>query len=74
MKRQMTFCLLLSVFVYGIFLVPEGHSKTLNEDEQLIWVGTGAFKDGFYDIAEKFNKNNYNSYSAVDFIDMLCKY
>ncbi len=28
----------------------------------------------FYDIAEKFNKNNYNSYSAVDFIDMLCKY
>ena len=68
MKRQITFCLLLSVFVYGVFHVPEGHSKTLNEDEQLIWVGTGAFKDGLYDIAERQFTNfitNYPKHSRV---------
>src|SRR3972149_7047689 len=53
MKRKIAFCLFLSVVVWGFFLIPENHSKTLNEDEQLIWVGTGAFKDGFYDIAER---------------------
>jgi len=53
MKRKIAFCLFLSVVVWGFFLIPESHSKTLNEDEQLIWVGTGAFKDGFYDIAER---------------------
>jgi len=53
MKRKIVFCLFLSVVVWGFFLIPESHSKSLNEDEQLIWVGTGAFKDGFYDIAER---------------------
>ena len=53
MKRKIAFCLFLSVVVWGFFLIPESHSKSLNEDEQLIWVGTGAFKDGFYDIAER---------------------
>jgi len=28
-------------------------AKNLSEEEQLILVGTGAFSDGFYDIAEK---------------------
>ena len=68
MKRQIAFCLLLGALVYGIFLVPEGHSKTLSEDEQLIWVGTGAFKDGLYDIAERQFTNfitNYPKHSRV---------
>lgn len=30
-----------------------GYPKTLGEEEKLIVVGTGAFRDGFYDIAEK---------------------
>ena len=53
MKRKITFWLLLSVLVWGLFLTPESHCKSLNEDEQLIGVGAGAFKDGFYDIAER---------------------
>ncbi len=43
----------LAFFVWGSFFVQESHSKYFSDDEQLIWVGTGAFKDGFYDIAEK---------------------
>ncbi len=53
MKRKIAFCLFVSLFVWGFSLSPESHSRSLNEDEQLIWVGTGAFKDGFYDIAER---------------------
>jgi TolA-binding protein len=53
MKRRITVCLFLSIVIWGFFPVPEGHSRSLNEDEQLIWVGTGAFKDGLYDIAER---------------------
>jgi TolA-binding protein len=62
MKRKIAFCLFLSVVVWGFFLIPESHSKTLNEDEQLIWVGTGAFKDGFYDIAERQFTNFVSNY------------
>ena len=62
MKRKIAFCLFLSVVVWGFFLIPENHSKTLNEDEQLIWVGTGAFKDGFYDIAERQFTNFVSNY------------
>jgi hypothetical protein len=47
MKKKITFCLFLSVAVWTFFFNAESHSKSLNEDEQLIWVGTGAFKDGF---------------------------
>ena len=32
--------------------VPQADSKNLSQDEQLIWVGTGAFKDRLYDVAE----------------------
>ena len=62
MKRKIAFCLFLSVVVWGFFLIQESHSKTLNEDEQLIWVGTGAFKDGFYDIAERQFTNFISNY------------
>jgi len=34
----------------------------LNEDEQLIWVGTGAFKDCFYDFAERQFTNFISNY------------
>jgi len=53
MKRHITFSLLMNVILCAFFLLSQGHSKTLNEDEQMLWVGTGAFKDGFYDIAER---------------------
>lgn len=62
MKRKIAFCLFVSLFVWGFTLPSEGHSRSLNEDEQLIWVGTGAFKDGFYDIAEKQFANFLSNY------------
>ncbi len=37
----------------GIFGVPCVSSRTLNEEDQLILVGIGAYHDGFYDISEK---------------------
>jgi len=53
MKRKITFYLIFTFLILVFFFVQEGHSKNMSEDEQLIWVGIGAFKDGFYDIAEK---------------------
>ncbi|HSB05291.1 MAG TPA: tetratricopeptide repeat protein, partial [Thermodesulfobacteriota bacterium] len=40
-------------FLLEMLTLSVGESKNLNEDEQLIHVGVGAFKDGLYDIAEK---------------------
>ena len=37
----------------GIFFVQDLYSKNISEEDQLILVGIGAYKDGFYDIAEK---------------------
>jgi TolA-binding protein len=62
MKKKITFCLFLSVAVWAFFFNAESHSKSLNEDEQLIWVGTGAFQDGFYDIAERQFTNFIGNY------------
>jgi TolA-binding protein len=62
MKTKTGLCLFLSVFIWGFLLVPEGYPKSLNEDEQLIRVGTGAFKDGFYDIAESQFTNFISHY------------
>ena len=62
MKNKITFCLFLAVVIWGFFFVGESHSKSLNEDEQLIWVGTGAFRDGFYDIAERQFTNFISNY------------
>ena len=53
MKVKIIFYLFLPFLITSFFFVQESHSKNIREDEQLIWVGTGAFKDGFYDIAEK---------------------
>src|SRR3989304_716155 len=62
MKMKIAFCLFLSAFIWGFLVVPRGLSKSLNEDEQLIRVGTGAFKDGFYDIAERQFTNFISHY------------
>ncbi len=62
MKMKIALCLVLSAAIWGFFLIPGGLSKSLNEDEQLIRVGTGAFKDGFYDIAERQFTNFISHY------------
>ncbi len=66
--KKIAFCLFVSLFISGLFLAPETLSRSLNEDEQLMWVGTGAFKDGFYDIAERQFANfvgNYPKHARV---------
>lgn len=53
MKKQIIIYFLSTLLVFGILSVRDIHSKNLSEEEQLIRVGTGAYNDGFYDIAEK---------------------
>ncbi len=51
--ERVSFFILSILFFFEFFPLPVVFSKGLNEDEQLILVGTGAFQDGLYDIAEK---------------------
>lgn len=58
---------MLSYFIFIVLItlvVQNAHSKNLSEEEQLIWVGTGAFNDGFYDIAEKEFEIFVKSYAS----------
>jgi len=72
MKVKKIFYLFLCLLVTGLLFVQESHSKNIREDEQLIWVGTGAFKDGFYDIAEKQFTNFINFYPKHDKVFEIC--
>lgn len=51
--KLLPFFLLLIVSLFWIFDENPAFSRALSEDEKLIWVGTGAYNDGFFDIAEK---------------------
>ena len=53
MAKRIILYTLFSILMMGVFFSEAVVSRTLGEDEKLIWVGTGAFNDGFYDIAEK---------------------
>jgi len=53
MPRKISLYIFFILFIYACVSVQETHSKSFSEDEQLIRVGTGAFKDRLYDIAEK---------------------
>jgi len=53
MKKTIIFYFVFIFMISGFFFIRDGYSKSVKEDEQLIQVGIGAFKDGFYDIAEK---------------------
>lgn len=66
MKKTIAFGFILAFFIWGFFFIPGAHSKNLSEDGQLIWVGIGAFKDGFYDIAEKQFTNFVSIYPKHD--------
>ncbi len=62
MKKKIILYSFLLFFI-GLFFGTQGiHSKPLSEEEQLLWVATGAFKDGFYDIAEKQFISFINNY------------
>lgn len=66
MKKKIAFCLILACSIWAFFFIQESYSKNFREDDQLIWVGAGAFKDGFYDIAEKQFSNFINIYPKHD--------
>jgi TolA-binding protein len=66
MKIKVFFCLFLLMMIWNVFHIQEAYGKNLTEDEQLIKVGLGAFKDGFYDIAEKQFSNFIRFYPKHD--------
>ncbi len=53
MKKKIVSGFILTILIWGFFVIPGGYARNLREDEQLVRVGLGAFRDGFYDIAEK---------------------
>jgi len=64
--KKPTIYIFVIIFLWGFIYVQEGHPKSFSEDEQLVWVGIGAFKDGFYDIAEKQFSNFIKFYPKHD--------
>jgi TolA-binding protein len=68
MKKKIFFYTLFMALIWSVSYLPGVHLKNLSEEDQLILVGIGAFKDGFYDIAEKqFSQfiRDYNSHGKV---------
>ena len=53
MTKALFLHLLIFLLLLHVFGVAESTSKTLPDEEQLVVVGAGAFKDGFYDLAER---------------------
>jgi len=72
MKKKILVCLIFTFFIWAIFFIREGYSKSVNEGEQLIQVGIGSFKDGFYDIAEKQFTAFINTYPKHDKVLDVC--
>jgi TolA-binding protein len=66
MKNKILFYLFFLICFFCFSFIREGYPKNFSEDEKLIWVGIGAFKDGFYDIAEKEFSNFTRSYPNHD--------
>lgn len=52
-RTRLAFLVLSVLSLYEISSLPVVCSRSLNEDEQLIQVGIGAFQDRLYDIAER---------------------
>jgi TolA-binding protein len=53
MIKKITFYAFIVFFIGGVFFVEDLQSRNISKEDQLILVGIGAYKDGFYDIAEK---------------------
>jgi TolA-binding protein len=72
MNNKIVFCLFCLIVICSFSYVQEGYPKNFSEDEQLIRVGIGAFKDGFYDIAEKQFSNFIRFYPKHDKVFDIC--
>lgn len=53
MIKKITFYTFIVSFIGVVIFIQDLHSKNISKEDQLLLVGTGAYKDGFYDIAEK---------------------
>ncbi len=53
MKKRIALYFVIVIFSVVGFFTRDLYSKNISEEDQLIWVGIGAYNDGFYDIAEK---------------------
>jgi TolA-binding protein len=53
MKKRIVFYLFVLFSIGGILLIQDLGSKNISDEDQLVLVGTGAYRDGFYSIAEK---------------------
>src|SRR4030042_1459737 len=72
MKKKILFYFVFIFLILCFFFIRDGYSKTVKEDEQLIRVGVGAFKDGFYDIAEKQFTTFTHIYPKHDKVFNIC--
>ena len=75
MKKITILFSLFTILILGNFSIQNIHAKHYSEDEKLILVGIGAFKDGLYDIAEKqflhFTRNYPNHEKVYDIYYLL---
>ena len=53
MKKKIFFLPCIFFLLIVVFPIQDIFAKNITEEDKLILVGIGAFKDGFYDIAEK---------------------
>jgi TolA-binding protein len=53
MIKKVLFIFVVLYFITIVFTIQDSSAININEEDKLILVGIGAFKDGFYDIAEK---------------------
>ncbi len=72
MKKKIASCVILAILIWSFFLAPGAYARNLGEDRQLIRVGIGAFKDGFYDIAEKQFTNFLSIYPRHEKVFDIC--
>ena len=67
----------VSILIGLFFTVQSLYAKNMSDEDQLILVGTGAFSDGFYDIAEKqfsqFIRDYPNHSKVFDVCYLLAK-
>jgi len=72
MIRKVILCFVFAFLISGILFLQDALSRNLGEEEELILVGIGAFKDGFYDIAEKQFANFVRDYPNHGKIYEIC--
>ena len=72
MKKKVLLFIFFIVSILVVSSVNNALSKDFLEEEQLIRVGAGAYKDGFYDVAEQQFSYFIRHYSAHEKVYDIC--